>query len=351
MLIYWLLVIIPLLLSLVERPHHQSESRVFVIATSIILFVFLAFRETGGDYGSYLKMFQIVEERSLDEYLTRPDPLYGLCNWISAQLGWGFLGVNVICAMLFLACLYRAAIDEPLPMFFIALSIPYFVIVVAMGYTRQGVASGLVLSGIVALRSGSPLQFSMQICLAAGFHASALAMLPALLFAKLSFRNKFLRNLVRVFLLGLGAFGGYHLLSDSADHYVEQYVERDHYKSGGAVLRAAVTAAAAAIFFVKRRQWRSRFGDNESLTYFALLALFTFFIAFVASTPADRMGLYLIPFQLIVFARLPLMQKTMSQFSRYRLGIATFYVAYFYVWLILGTYSQKLWVPYKSVLW
>jgi hypothetical protein len=45
------------------------------------------------------------------------------------------------------------------------------------------------------------------------------------------------------------------------------------------------------------------------------------------------------------------MQRNPSSFSSYKIGIAACYMIYFFVWLHLGTYSQELWVPYKSALW
>ncbi len=328
-----------------------KNSRFLLSVLFFFLFCFMGLRETCGDYLTYSYMVTIAESESFFENVSGTEVFYGGFNWLSSRLGWGIYGVNSFCAIVFLGCLYRGAVREPLPLFFVALSIPYFVIVVGMGYTRQGVAAGLILLGIQSLRFRNPGWFAIQIILAAGFHRSSLAVLPAILFSDLKYRSKAMKSLVRILILGIGAYGAFGLLREQFTRYVVHYVQSDHYQSGGAVLRTSVSGVAAIYFLTQRRRWQKQFGDTFSLMFFAIAALMSFPLAFVASTPADRIGLYLIPFQIIVFARIPCMQSNLSRTNSYRVGIAACYVVYFFVWLHLGTHSQGLWVPYKSALW
>ncbi len=356
MLIYWLLVLIPLLLSQGEQPQMgrkqtASNYRVALLLLSGVLFLIMSFRESCGDFTTYQEMYEIFKRETLAFNLQKTEPIYGFFNWISARLEWGIYGVNTFCAIVFLACLYRCASREPLPFFFTAISIPYFVIVVGMGYTRQGVAAGLLMLSIQSLRFGRPWHFATQVLLATGFHASALAFLPAILFAKLTYRNQSTKTLIRLLILVLGVIGFSRVFREQYVTYVDHYVTYKGYSSGGAFLRSIVTTAAACIFYWRYRDWRRVFGDNASLQFFAMLSLAMVPLTFVASTPADRVGLYLLPFQLIVFGRLPCLTANPSIFSQLKLGIALCYVVYFYVWMHLGTYSQDLWVPYKSLLW
>ena len=98
-------------------------------------------------------------------------------NWISARLGWDIYGVNLICGGLFSAGLVRYCRSKPYPWLALSLAFPYLGIVVAMGYSRQGVAIGLELFALLALERDRLLHFVVWIGLAATFHASALTML------------------------------------------------------------------------------------------------------------------------------------------------------------------------------
>ena len=293
----------------------------------------------------------IAEGKPMYKVLGRSEPIYSAINWISLQLGWGIYGVNSACALIFLSCIAKLAAREPLPFLLVSLAIPYFFIVVGMGYTRQGVASSLIMASIIALRDGRSFRFFIFIVCAAGFHSSSCAFFPAVLFSNSIKGKPFTANLFKLAILGVGVYGAFNMFQDQYSAYVDHYVESDRYSSGGAVLRSSVTAIGAVLFLLNFKSWNLRFGDQNSLMYFAIASLAVVPLSFVASTPADRMGLYLIPFQLIVFARLPLLTNNQSDFDQTRLLVVSGYIAYFFVWLHLGTYSQRLWVPYSSALW
>ena len=55
-----------------------------------------------------------------------------------------------------------------------AVAVPYIVIVVAMGYTRQGAALGIIMAGLADyLRRESIMRLAAYIAFAATFHATA----------------------------------------------------------------------------------------------------------------------------------------------------------------------------------
>ncbi len=307
-------------------------------------------RETCGDYERYVYMYEVLEGDSLAKNVAKTESLYGFFNWLSAQLQWKIYGVNTLCAAVFLGCIGYCALKEPLPLFFSSLCVPYFVIVVGMGYTRQGVAAALIMLALQSLREGRPWRYAMQIVLAAGFHASSFAALPAVLFGKLNYRSPGTKFVVRAVVIGLGAAGFYGVLREQYSTYIQNYVQSERYSSGGALLRSLVTGAAAIVLYRNRREWNQQFGDLSGLMPFAVVGFLTMPLSLIASTPADRLGLYLLPFQLIVFGRLPSLKSKRAASNQYQIAIGAAYVLYFYVWLHLGTYSRELWVPYKSAL-
>ena len=76
----------------------------------------------------------------------------------------------------------------PRPLLALAVSVPYLVIVVSMGYSRQAVAIGLAMIGLVYLGRGKRIRFSFYIFLAATMHKSAILLLPIAVLA--SSRNR-----------------------------------------------------------------------------------------------------------------------------------------------------------------
>ena len=101
------------------------------------------------------------------------DPGYNALNWLFASQSWGIYGVNLVSAVIFSIGLVIFCRYQPRPWLALCLSIPYLVIVVAMGYSRQGVAIGLIMPGLIALERGRLLPFLLSMA-ATSFHSTAL---------------------------------------------------------------------------------------------------------------------------------------------------------------------------------
>lgn len=350
MLVYWSIVLLPALLSMAQRPRQSRKSQALPLAVMfIVLFLFLALRQTGGDYPTYARLYEIIQEEDLGAAMSNIEPLYGLLNWLSAQLDLGIYGVNAACALVFLGCLYRAALKERQPFFLLTLAIPYFVIVVGMGYTRQGVAAALILMSVVHLREGHPWRAVFSVLLASGFHYSAFGALALPIFAVTRHQRGVKWFASRALLLGVLAVSTSFFFGQQVDTYSEHYISSDRYESGGAFLRSIVTAAAAFMFFRRRREFRATYSDYDIWRPFAMLGLVCVPLALVASTAVDRVGLYLIPFQLVTFSRLPLVMNAGRSFNRIKMAVLFAYLLYFFVWLHLGNYAEELWLPYRWI--
>ena len=123
MMIYWIAVLVPLFISLAEIPNEERASfRVLPALLVLFLFFFMGFRESGGDREAYIRLYELVQNGIVQgkpflELVRITEPIYGLFNWISAELGWGIIGVNIFCAIVFLGCLWRFAYYETNPLF------------------------------------------------------------------------------------------------------------------------------------------------------------------------------------------------------------------------------------------
>jgi EpsG family len=257
--------------------------------------------QVGGDWSNYFRYLVDVNGLDLVEVLTKEDPAYQLLNWLSVEMDWGIFGVNLIGGTIFAFGLVTFCRRQPRPWLALAVAIPYLVIVVGMGYSRQGIALALAMVGLVAIRNGSALKFVIWVALAATFHKSALLLLPIAALA--AARNRYWTAAW----VGLTAVVLYYLLlAADVDTLYTNYVVAQ-YQSEGAAVRLLMSALPAALLLI----WRPRFQFAESearlWTWFAVisLVLLGLLMATPASTALDRVALYMLPLQLVVFARLP----------------------------------------------
>jgi hypothetical protein len=99
-------------------------------------------------------------------------------NWISNRMGWGVYGTNLIYGAIFSLGLIAFCRAQPRPLLALAVAVPYLVVVVAMGYSRQGVAIGLAMFALLALADRNTVKFVIFVALAGLFHKSAVVLIP-----------------------------------------------------------------------------------------------------------------------------------------------------------------------------
>ncbi|QGM45234.1 EpsG family protein [Methylocystis heyeri] len=258
--------------------------------------------QVGGDWQNYARFLGEVRGVEFWDVFQLIDPSYYALNWISLHMGWDIYGVNLIGAAIFAFGLVVFCQNQPWPWLALAVSVPYLVIVVGMGYSRQGIALGLEMLGLVALARKSTFKFVLCVAFAATFHRSAILLIPVAALAGSSNR------LLTMAWVGATAVVLYYLLLEkSADNLVSTYVG-GAVQSEGAAVRLLMNALPGAAFL----RWRARFSFSaaeESLwKWFSIIALAQFggfLIMPSASTALDRMALYMLPLQIVVFARLP----------------------------------------------
>jgi hypothetical protein len=347
MLVYWSIYAVPAFVALFEKTRRHGNSLSPILFFLLCLFFIMAFRDTGGDFLNYNELIQVNSGESLASWMLLTDPAYGFLNWLSIQAGWGIYGVNFFCALIFLYGLYRFALDEPRRALLIAIAIPYLVIVVAIGYTRQGTAIGVIMLALIYIRRRNIVNAAILIAMATAFHSSALITAPLLSYSTTGRRYT---RYIAVPTMVLFLAGGYSILFERFSNLHNNYVGSDLYQSSGAVQRAFITAVAGAIFWFYRRRWNYRFGDARLYFFVSLTAIALLPASFFFSTAVDRIGLFLLPFQVLVFARLPVLQSNKSMEQLATAGVLFAYTLILFVWLHMGQFAQLLWLPYSNLL-
>ena len=319
----------------------HRRPNVFFHLGFILVTVLIGLRyEVGGDWGNYLDRFDRARVGGLARVLSEGDPGYQFVNWLIQQLGGRIWHVNLICSAIFCWGLFRFARLQSNAWLAMVVAVPYLVIVVGMGYTRQAVAIGILMAGLAShLRGGSMLRFAVYVTFAALFHKTAVAAFILLAFA--SDRNKLVN-----FLLALAVSVLLYdiLLSPEIDRLKESYLDA-RYASEGAAIRVTMCLIPAVAFLLKQRtlgfsEEERRLWRNSSLTALGLLVLLW---VLPSSTVVDRLGLYILPLQLAVLPRLS------GAFTQRNLGtllVVLYSVLVEFVWLHYAHHAQG-WLPYK----
>jgi len=337
---FWMLFLIPAWAALVPRRLPERQALWMWFAVGALYAVLMGFRhEVGGDWFVYLPHFLDAKAASFREMLAWGDPGYNGLNWLFARIGGSIYWVNFVCASALMAGTVVFCRRQPNPWLALVAAVPYMLIVVGMGYTRQAGALGFALLGLSALGAGRVRAFVVWIIVGALFHKSAVLLLPIAALA--SSRN---RLLTVTLILATTALTYYLLLADSAERLWVNYVQADMQSEGGPV-RVMMNALPATLLLVFRRRLVPDAVERRLWCWLAVFALACLPLVGLASTAVDRVALYLIPLQLFVFARLPRLASTTRTRTPLVLAIIAYYGAVQFVWLNFATHAQY-WTPY-----
>jgi hypothetical protein len=318
-------------------------------AIFVLLVLMIGFRhEVGADWGGYLVHLDEMQDVPFLAILTTKDLAYGLLNWFGANVVGDIYLVNLGCACLF--CWGLAAFCRQLPRPWLALfiAIPYLVVVVAMGYSRQGVAIGLAMLAISRLTSGSFSLFLFWITLAALFHKTVVILLPFAVFSASRHR-------------GFAIFGAVFsaallfvvLLQDQLEYLAQNYVEVQ-LESTGAGIRIVMNAVPAALLLIFRRRFSLEPRILNFWIWIAWSALLFIPLLMISpsSTAIDRVALYWIPLQLLIYSRLPdAIGRPRRRNSFWVFLIAAYTSILMLGWLFFSSKFASYWVPYRFYPW
>jgi hypothetical protein len=335
-------------LSAEVRRMRPTASPLF-IAAALLTICWMGFRyQTGGDWYNYLDMFAEYGNKDFGYTFTsaRGDPAFAILNWLAAQIGAEVWVVNLVSAILMIWGIVRFSKDQPNPWLVVCVAIPYLIIVVGMGYVRQGVAIGLILAAIPAFGRRKYIQFIVLAALATAFHKSALIIVPIIVLSEA--RYKFT-------VYGIGMAMAAVLFAAFIDSFLDRlltnYVDAE-LSSSGTGIRVAMNMLPAVVFLIFRRRFTVSEQEIKLWTFYSLASIGCV-IAFVispSSTAVDRIALYLIPLQLFVLGRLPYAFPGARGPDKVLLfSVIVYSAAIQFVWLNYAENSHW-WIPYRTYL-
>jgi len=353
---YWLLFFIPAVVAVGERPQIRAgtaRNREFqpwpmgwILVNALVAFLVGWRVEVGGDWLNYFAYLDGLAFLPFLNVFTMPDPGYQLLNWISLQMDWGVIGVNALGGIIFATGVAVFCRSLARPWLALTVAVPYLIIVVGMGYTRQAIATSLAMIGIVALQRKATVWFVVWVLLGTTFHKTAVLLLPIGALASTS------RRPLQILWVSIAFVSAYVLfLADSAEVLYSNYVEAES-QSEGALVRIMMNAVAALILMFNWTKFRDRAGTAPLWRWvsWGALVLAGALVVSPASTAIDRLALYMLPLQLVVFSSAPTAMSTDTGKARGWVGMTiAYYLLVLFVWLNYATHAPY-WLPYKSYL-
>jgi len=323
-----------------EKPRRTPFRALFAVGAIATICVIGLRYKVGADWNNYVIIFNSTKTQSLQTALENGDPAYQFVNWITYQLGAQIWLVNLISGGIFGWGLYRLCSVQPSPWLAFAVAIPYMVVVVAMGYTRQSIALGVLMAGLARQsRGGSILNFAIYVTVAAAFHKTAVVMFPLV---AMSGKGSRLVNLLLAVSASVLLYDFF--LGDSMEILVRNYIDTE-YSSQGALTRCSMNFIAAVLLWIFKD--KLAFERQEFLIWrnFALASLlFMVLLGILPSTTVvDRLSLYIMPLQIVVLTRVALLGASRIA------GIAAVLAYSFtieFVWLNFADHA-RYWVPYQ----
>ena len=345
--IYWTIFILPILFGISKIKVDNNIKNLLFFIFGLILVVIIGFRhEIGGDWARYISIYEFHTGTELDfSNFKSGDYAYELIVWFSNNYLNGIYSTNFICSIFFVAGLFRFCRAMPMPWVALFVSIPFLVIIVSMGYTRQGTAVGVILWGLVDLMKGNTGRYYMYIVIAVLFHKTALIMLPIGVLYKIDSKSILIFIAIFVFFV----IFVYGIFKESFEHMFYFYVTIEYKHSQGAILRTFMTFLSSMIFLIFGRKYREKFDDYKLWFIFSIIGLAKFPAAYFYSMVADRFAVYFLGIQLVALSRVPVLIESIYNRTIFVIGAAVIYAASLFVWLIFGKHAS-FWLPYQNIL-
>lgn len=346
--VYWLLFLVPAYHALTNSRQVFSPLKLnqWSFSWQLIFFFLVAIiglrHEVGGDWIPYREMIETAKGQGILETISLGDPAYSLLNWIASELGLEVYFVNIVCAIIFTFGLLSFCLNQPRPWLALVVSVPYLITVVGMGYSRQGVAIGLVMLGMVSLAKSDNIKFAFFVCIALLFHKSAILMIPMFAISK---RKNWLWSILWTILLA--SIFVLLVFQSSVDLLINNYLLFE-YDSSGALIRIAMNAMPALLFLALKKRFNLSLYQHRYwslMSYGAIILVILLFLS-PSSTAVDRVALYWIPLQLFVLSRLPDALGGKNNSTLWVYLVIIYSGSVHLVWLFFASFSY-LWIPYQ----
>jgi hypothetical protein len=323
----------------------RATRRRFYWPVLAFLFLFAAFRfQVGCDWSGYFYQYDAADFVASALIADLNEPVWwAIMRWVKVEAQY-YPIINVISGAIFFGGVHVLARRQPDPLAFVVFLFPILVINLAMSGIRQAAAVGVLCVALVALADRRVLRFVLLVLLAGGFHASALVFI---ILAPLATGRFSSGRLVAAGVLAVPGLlvlvGGY-----AASLAVTRYIDTDLDAAGAGFRVGAMFLTGVYFHLFLRRKWEETYPQDFALVTIGAIGMAVApLLLAVSSVIADRYAYYLIPWQAMIFARLPFFT-----FARYKWQhVAMPYVALltmFVAWTQASALFDQCYMPYRS---
>jgi hypothetical protein len=356
MIAYWIFFIIFGFIALNENQN--SKSREYYLNLGIpwyfwilVFTFFIGFRyNIGTDWFPYHRLFEKINSITFKELFDNisytENISYSVLLWISGKLDFGIFGANLFMGFLFSFLLIIFCNHFSRPYLALLISIPYIIIVVGMGFGKQGVALAFLMVSFLFLFQNKKFYFILFILIGASFHKSLIIFLP---FLALSFNyNKY--SLITISILIFPILYIF-FFQDYVYEMLNLYVY-SNYQSKGAFIRLFINFIPSVFFIIFFKQFQC--SKIEKNTWFIVsilnVILFVLYFRIDGNAALDRISIYLTPIQIVAYTYMPeILSKRMHMNKFIVFVIILIYSIILFVWINYSVNSVN-WLPYNNIL-
>ena len=351
MISYYFLFSLPLI-GVFTHYHYKKNLDFFLWFFLIAIYIFIiGFRyEVGGDWDTYI--------HGLKKHTIQFDPLtfnvrsdygYELITWITYNLGFGIYGSNIISSVIFIVSLSYFCSLQPNKWLAFLISFPVIIVVLGMGFTRQGIAFAFFLLSLISLIKKNNFSYFLYMFISILFHKSIVIFLPIYF---LSIEKNYLKNfLLFSFFLILISFFIYKDIQLLFITYILNRFTNNESGTGlvsyGIYYRLFLNLIPAIIMLIYRKQLTHNKIEKRIFVLFSLLILLFFLFSSTFSVVVDRMNLYTAILQVFVLSRLCYIIEDKRIIKIVNLFIVIFYFLILFVWLNFAV-NAHAWTPYMN---
>lgn len=345
MIVYMVMFAIPLLGMALSATGSRSLNRGAWILAGLAFIVIIGTRKyVGADWGSYGIQFYANGTQSLLEAWQDTDVAYATVSWLVYRSGLEIYGLNLVCAAILVSGVMVFAARQADPWLALMVAVPYTLVVIGMGYTRQSAALGLEMFAILALSDRKLGRFALFAIAAVLFHKSAIVLLPLAMLV-----NSGRPVLTGVVLVATAAVGSW-LAAYSADieslrsTYVDQRLS-----SEGTLVRLQVATVAAVGFFIIASRVSLPPVTRRIMFALSLATIGLLSVSWTSSTAIDRIALYVFPVQMVFWGNVSRSIQPHQLAIIPRMAAIAMSGLVLFVWLS-SALNAYYWKPYYSFL-
>ena len=325
----------------------------YLFSYLFFLSFFIGFRfNVGGDFFSYFNHIPVgdYDKTGLPKELSTNQynyTLFELMMIFSNLLNTKVYLANFFSALFFSMSLYFFVIKRPLPWFALIIAYPVLIMVLGMGFVRQGIALSFLLFAFNSLQHNKYFKYILLIIIGSLFHITILFFI-LLIFTKIkSIKISYLLIFLLILLISL-----LNVDFDQFQRLIQYYILDDSKPtSRGGIIRLTINIIPVFFFLKYYNNFKLYSADFLLLRYLCFFSIIVFLVSliFPISTIADRIGLYLIPFQMIIYTNLIKFTHDIKLKFIYISFISLFYFVILFTWFNFADNSFS-WLPYQNIL-